>query len=82
MLFARVPIEIRKMVYEYVMGEETVHLTLGTKKRFAHFVCPVDNGEAGTQREDCECKILVGGAEHSGRLSSACVRLLRVCRRM
>ncbi|KAJ4376162.1 hypothetical protein N0V83_001443 [Neocucurbitaria cava] len=30
--FARLPIELRRMVYEYVMGEETVHLTLGTKK--------------------------------------------------
>ena len=85
-LFARLPIEIRKMVYEYVMGAETVHLTLGTKKRFGHFVCPSGHSnmrEMGAEeRKDCECKVLVGGAGHSGRLSGACLRLMRVCRRM
>jgi hypothetical protein len=81
MLFARVPIEIRKMVYEFVVGVETVHLTLGTKKRFGHFVCPAAD-EVGCERRDCECKVLVGGAGHGGRLSSAGLRMLRVCRRM
>ena len=81
--FAMLPTEVRKIVYEYVMGEETVHLTLGAKRRFAHFKCPVDgrgvaeDGEKG----DCGCRVLVGGAQ-SGRLSGACLCLLRTCRRM
>ena len=73
--FTKLPIEIRKMVYEYVIGEETIHL-LFAKKSFSHFVCP------GTEEEEeCDCKVLVGGA-HCQRLSSACVRMLVVCRRM
>ncbi|KAF2686814.1 hypothetical protein K458DRAFT_297585 [Lentithecium fluviatile CBS 122367] len=80
MLFARVPIEIRKMVYEFIMGRETVHLTLGAKKRFGHFVCP--QGEDEHEVVMCDCKVLVGGAGHSGRLGSACLGVLRVCRRM
>ncbi|KAF2643705.1 hypothetical protein P280DRAFT_215033 [Massarina eburnea CBS 473.64] len=84
MFFAMLPIDVRKIVYEYVMGEETVHLTLGTKKRFSHFKCP--RNEEGDETVDgadgdCGCKILVGGAQ-SGRLSSACLRLLMTCRRM
>ncbi|KAH7068096.1 hypothetical protein BKA63DRAFT_536534 [Paraphoma chrysanthemicola] len=76
MFFARLPLEIRKMVYEYVMGEETVHLTMGSKKRFGHFVC--EDEEKG---RDCGCRVLVGGKEGE-RLSSAGVRMLRTCRRM
>lgn len=72
------------MVYEYVMGEETVHLTLSTKQKFGHFVCEGRDGgggvEGGDERE-CDCRVLVGGRE-SERLSSACARMLRVCRRM
>jgi hypothetical protein len=64
------------MVYEYVMGEETIHLTMGSKKRFGHFVC---EDEAGGR--ECGCRVLVGGREGE-RLSSACVRMLRTCRRM
>ncbi|KAF1962092.1 hypothetical protein CC80DRAFT_588706 [Byssothecium circinans] len=90
MFFAMLPLEIRKIVYEYVMGEETIHLTLGAKRRFAHFKCPRDGavidadsdarGMGGVE-EDCGCRILVGGAQ-SGRLSGACSRILRTCRRM
>jgi hypothetical protein len=36
------PLEIRKMIYEFVMGEETVHLTFGSKKRFGNFICEED----------------------------------------
>lgn len=80
--FAVLPLEIRKMVYEYVVGAETVHL-LFAKKRFGHFVCRgegVGDG-AGAEEGECGCKVLVGGAQ-CGRLSGACVRMLVVCRRM
>ncbi|KAF2029260.1 hypothetical protein EK21DRAFT_101325 [Setomelanomma holmii] len=76
MFFARLPLEIRKMVYEYVMGEETVHLTMGSKKRFGHFVCE----DEGAGRE-CGCRVLVGGREGE-RLDAGCVKMLRSCRRM
>lgn len=80
--FARLPLEIRTMVYEYVMGAETVHLTLGAKRRFGHFVCAAgEQGDKGWEG-GCGCRVLVGGAGQSGRLSSACLRVLRVCRRM
>lgn len=74
--FAMLPIEIRKMVYEYVVGEETVHL-LFAKKRFGHFICKGEGDGDG----QCGCKVLVGGAQ-SGRLDGACVRMLVACRRM
>ncbi|CAO2651866.1 Nn.00g001490.m01.CDS01 [Neocucurbitaria sp. VM-36] len=79
--FARLPIELRRMVYEYVMGEETVHLTLGTKKKFGHFICEARDGKVEGGERECGCRVLVGGRE-SERLSSACARMLRVCRRM
>jgi hypothetical protein len=77
MFFATLPIEIRKMVYEYVMGEVTIHVTMGSKKRFGHFVC--EDGDVG-QRE-CKCRVLVGGKDGE-RLDTACVSILRTCRRM
>lgn len=73
--FAQLPIEIRKIVYEYVVGQETIHL-LFAKKRFGHFICP-----EGEDEEECDCKVLVGGA-HVQHLSNACVRMLVICRRM
>lgn len=75
LFFTKLPLEIRKMVYEYVVGEETVHL-LFARKSFSHFVCPV-----AEEHEECDCKVLVGGA-HCQRLSSACIRMLVACRRM
>ncbi|KAL6708589.1 hypothetical protein ACN47E_002570 [Coniothyrium glycines] len=77
MFFARLPLELRKQVYEYVMGEATIHLTLGAKKKFRHFVCE----DRAPRERECACRVLVGGRE-SERLNAACVRLLRVCRRM
>jgi hypothetical protein len=77
MFFARLPLELRKQIYEYVMGEETIHLTLGTKKKFGHFICE-DEEKAG---RECTCRVLVGGRS-SDRINSACLNMLRVCRRM
>ena len=78
--FSKLPLEIRKMVYEYVVGQETVHL-LFAKKRFGHFVCPAENHGSDPENRECGCKVLVGGAQCE-RLSGACVRMLGVCRRM
>lgn len=80
MFFAMLPLEIRRMVYEYVMGEETVHLTFSAKKRFGHFLCERHNQEELEDR-DCGCRVLVGGRE-SEKLSGACVKMLRTCRRL
>jgi hypothetical protein len=80
----RIPIEIRQMVYEYVMGEETLHLTFGAKKRFGHFICE-DSGEDAIEEGDgreCGCTVLVGGRGGGRRLDSGCVGLVRSCRRM
>ncbi|KAF1918430.1 hypothetical protein BDU57DRAFT_556010 [Ampelomyces quisqualis] len=79
--FAKLPFELRTMVYEYVMGQEVVHLTLGSKKRFGHFICEdADEDFAGTLRE-CRCKVLVGGKQGQ-RLDQGGVNLLRTCRRL
>jgi len=77
MFFANLPLEIRKMVYEYVMGAEVVHLTMGSKKRFGHFLCE----DCVEGEKECGCRVLVGGKE-GGRLDGACVRMVVVCRRM
>lgn len=78
------------MVYDYVMGEATVHLTLGAKKKFGHFVCDATVARAGSDalevvdevgRRECSCRVLVGGRE-SEKIGRECARLLRVCRRM
>jgi hypothetical protein len=73
MFFARLPLELRTIVYEYVMGEETVHLTMDSKKRFGHFVC-VEEGP-------CVCRVLVDGKEET-RLDMGCAAVLRTCKRM
>jgi hypothetical protein len=78
MFFTYLPLEIRKMIYEYVMGEGTVHLTFGSKKRFGHFVC---DDRCGNSERECGCRVLVGGREGE-RLHSGCVAILRSCRRM
>lgn len=77
--FMMLPVEIRKIVYEYVVGEETVHF-LFAKKRFGHFICKRGEGE-GEGDGECGCKVLVGGSRCE-RLDGAGLRMLVVCRRM
>jgi len=80
LFFARLPIELRRIVYEYVIGEEVVHLTLSTKRRYGHFVC--EGVEEGSGRgKQCTCRVLVGGRK-GARLDGACINLLRACRLM
>jgi hypothetical protein len=75
--FARLPMELRRMVYEYVMGAEIVHLTLSTKKkRFGHFLCDSE----GDGREYM-CRVLVFGKKGT-RLYNGGPTILRACRRM
>ncbi|KAF2650733.1 hypothetical protein K491DRAFT_608311 [Lophiostoma macrostomum CBS 122681] len=79
--FGALPLEIRRLVYEYVVGEgEVVHLTLGVKRRYGHFLCDADQigGRVGI---DCGCRVLVGGRE-SRRLEQSALAMVRVCRRM
>jgi hypothetical protein len=75
--FAKLPFEIRSIVYDYVMSEATLHLTIGAKKRFGHFIC--DNEEL--DKRECGCRVLVGGRE-STRVDGGCMALARSCRRM
>jgi len=78
--FAKMPLELRREVYGYVVGSETVHLTLGAKKRFGHFVCE-DACALERKGRDCKCRVLVGGRK-SEKLNAACLNMLVVCRRM
>lgn len=77
MFFAKLPMELRTMVYEYLMGEGVMHLTMGSKKRFGHFVCEDEQGG-----RECSCRVLVGGGKEGGRLDEGCAALVRTCRRM
>lgn len=81
LFFARLPIELRRMVYEFVMGEEVVHLTLSQKRRFGHCIChsEADNPKRGNQQ--CSCRVLVGGKK-GARLDGGAAALVRTCRRM
>ncbi|KAF2014754.1 hypothetical protein BU24DRAFT_463516 [Aaosphaeria arxii CBS 175.79] len=78
--FASLPLEIRKMVYEYVMGEETIHMTLGMKKKLGHFICEDEQAEQDEESLQCTCKVLVGG--RSCRKLHGPLGMLRACRRM
>ena len=75
--FALLPLEIRQMVYEYVIGEENIHLTFSAKKKFGHFIC----GGQHLEGRDCGCRVLVGGKD-SDKLNSGGARMLRSCRRL
>jgi hypothetical protein len=81
MFFGRLPIELRRMVYEYVMCEEIVHLTLSTKRKFGHFICDSTEGGEEVNDRECGCRVLVGGRKGI-RLGSGGERMVRVCRRM
>ncbi|KAF2727209.1 hypothetical protein EJ04DRAFT_479405 [Polyplosphaeria fusca] len=77
--FARLPLELRRMVYEFVIGESAVvHLTLGSRARFGHFVCSAgERGEGG----ECGCRVLVGGRKGL-EMGGWWMGVLGVCRRM
>ncbi|KAF2851648.1 hypothetical protein T440DRAFT_517137 [Plenodomus tracheiphilus IPT5] len=82
--FAKLPLELRRMVYEFVVGSEVVHLTLGQKRRFGHFICEDDGrrrGGGGDDDKECSCRVLVGGKE-SEKLNRGALNMLTVCRRM
>jgi hypothetical protein len=83
LFFARLPIELRRMVYEYVVGKETVHLTLSTKRRFGHFVCDATSLAQNyeLEKKECACRVLVGGRK-SARLDAGGLAMVRCCRRM
>ncbi|KAF1927793.1 uncharacterized protein M421DRAFT_22295, partial [Didymella exigua CBS 183.55] len=62
--FAKLPLEVRQMVYGYLYESETIHLTIGEKKdklgrretKFGNFICTREH--IGT----CTCRVVVAGS--------------------
>lgn len=85
--FAKLPLEIRRMVYGYLYEGETIHLTVGEKKdkfgrkeaRFGNFICTHEHiGQ-------CTCRVVVAGSPLETslpRLEGAHLALIRSCRRL
>lgn len=86
-LFARLPLEIRRMVYAYLYEGETIHLSIGEKKeklgrretKFGNFICTEEHiGQ-------CTCRVVVAGSTLETslpQLEIAQLGLIRSCRRM
>ncbi|KAF2197640.1 hypothetical protein GQ43DRAFT_466258 [Delitschia confertaspora ATCC 74209] len=78
--FTKLPLELRFMVYEYVFGSETVHLTVktywGKRVRMQHHIC---NGYC--LRTDNQ-RIITGSECGRERLDQGWKGLLGCCRRM
>ena len=85
--FAKLPLEVRRMVYGYLYESETIHLTIGEKKdrlgrrdtKFGNFICT--HSQIGT----CTCRVIVAGSalENSlPQLEIGQLGLIRSCRRM
>lgn len=85
--FAKLPLEVRRMVYGYLYEGETIHLTMGEKKdklgrkeaKFGNFICTQEHiGQ-------CTCRVVIAGSplEMSlPQLEGAQLALVRSCRRM
>lgn len=96
--FARLPLELRTLVYEYVMGAETIHLTMASKKKIGHFLCEEavqasssssSGGGVGARAEhdgddvQRECTCrILVSGRDSQHVNPAALKLLRTCRRM
>ncbi|KAJ5058595.1 hypothetical protein J3E74DRAFT_7577 [Bipolaris maydis] len=81
LFFARLPIELRRMVYEFVMGEQVVHLTLSQKRWFGHCICQCETDGPRKGKQQCSCRVLVGGKK-GARLDGGGAALVRTCRRI
>jgi hypothetical protein len=85
--FAKLPLEIRRMVYGYLFEGETIHLIVGEKKdkfgrkeaRFRNFICTQEHiGQ-------CACRVVVAGSPLETslpHLDAGHLSLIRSCRRM
>ena len=85
--FAKLPLEVRRMVYGYLYEGKTIHLKLGEKKEklgrkevtFGNFVCTQEHvGQ-------CTCRVVVAGSPLETslpQLEGAQLALVRTCRRM
>ncbi|KAF3009859.1 hypothetical protein E8E13_010600 [Curvularia kusanoi] len=85
--FAKLPLEVRGMVYAYLYEAETIHLTMGEKKdrlgrkeiKFGNFICTQEHiGQ-------CTCRVVVAGSQLEmslPQLEIAQLALVRSCRRM
>lgn len=80
--FGKLPYELRIMIYEYMFGEgETIHLILGTKRKsYQHFICEEGHAEDDRPRNECSCKVLVGGRETT-KLNPGLFNFIKACRR-
>jgi len=85
--FAKLPLEVRRMVYGYLYESETTHLTMGEKKdrlgrretKFGNFICT--QSQIGT----CTCRVVVAGSALEPslpQLEIGQLALIRSCRRM
>lgn len=85
--FAKLPLEIRRMVYGYLYEGETIHLTVGERKdklgrketKFGNFICTQEH--IGT----CTCRVVVAGSPLEAslpQLDPGHLALIRSCRRM
>jgi hypothetical protein len=83
LFFAKLPRELRDMVYSFVIGDApVVHLTLGAKKqRFAHFLC-CEETEQGQGNRQCGCSVFNLRGRRGSRLDGGILGLMRGCRRL
>ena len=79
LFFSKLPLELRRMIYELVVGEEVIHLTLARKGKFEHFLCEGNLGFAlGC---GCSCRVLAG-RNVDKRLGTWILGYLMICRRV
>jgi hypothetical protein len=83
LFFAKLPRELRDMVYSFVIGDApVVHLMLGAKKqRFTHFLC-CEEMERGQGNRQCGCSVFNLGGRRGSRLDGGILGLMRGCRRL
>lgn len=80
LFFSKLPLELRRMIYELVIGEEVLHLTLASKGKFEHFLCEEGNLDFALGR-GCSCRVLAGG-NVGKRLGTWILGYLMICRRV
>ena len=80
LFFSKLPLELRGMIYELVVGEEVIHLTLAGKGKFEHFLC--EEGNLGFALGcGCSCRVLAG-RNADKRLGTWILGYLMICRRV
>ena len=80
LFFSKLPLELRRMIYELVVGEEVIHLTLAGKGKFEHFLCEERNLGFALGC-GCSCRVLAG-RNVDKRLGTWILGYLMICRRV